>query len=222
MRWMKRENLPAHHGCPVGVIARTLTRAILRAGMADRAVIFKGSKTEFSTKFEQYDYATPEEYVTEALAFKRAHPDRIVILHYTDARATSHEYAKEMLTHLEDERITVIHGIDLFRPEQERVGIAQGACHLPEAVARSGKASFIARGSVLTSEEIRMSEQYIERALRLQADGAPFSLVEITYPCYYRLMGRPTEQVTHEERQKLRVWFHDYVEAEFPNGIIKE
>ena len=83
-------------------------------------------------------------------------------------------------------------------------------------------ASFVARSSVRNTTELMQLRQYVRRGLQNQMEGKPFSLIEMTFPCFYRLSGRPQTLMPYEALTPVNQWFDRNVKPLYPEGVLKE
>lgn len=64
------------------------------------------------------------------------------------------------------------------------------------------------------------TERLLAEALRCQDEGKPFSLVQVLYPCFYRLLGKPQRPPAAEELDRVRAWFAAYVAPSRTMGVL--
>lgn len=216
---MKKDELPDHHGCALGILSRLLAEVICELGIREKTVFFKSPKAEINLYCDTMSYPAPE-YFKEALIYKKKNPQKNVIVILSDAKPPMHSMACEILTQLKDEKITVIHTLDYFTQEDDYTACGEGATHLLEQLAQKHSGSYLARGSVTTPRNTLGLKKYIKTALQYQMQGRCFSIVEIIYPCYYRLEGRPKEQISYKRLKLVQSWFEEHIEQEFLTGVI--
>ncbi|MDO4192427.1 MAG: 4Fe-4S dicluster domain-containing protein [Erysipelotrichaceae bacterium] len=221
IRIMGRESLPDHAGCQFGIMAHMLSRAIVNLGIEDTATIFRSDRSEANLLVDSRGYEAPY-FFEEALKFKQEHPERLVVIFYSDPKAGPHENAKERFKNLKDEKITLIHCLGYFEQTDDYQGYRIPSEHLAEQMAQKEGASYIARGNLTTVPDTLKTERYMEEALRCQMRGEGFSVVEIIFPCFFRLEDRPKDPITPETRGRIHQWFSDSIVPEFRPGILKE
>lgn len=159
--------------------------------------------------------------VEEALAFKREHPERLVLIVSPSAKRQSTELSIERYRKLGEESVTVIDACDWFEtvPDLSQGPTASGGDCLALLVAER-KVSFIARGTLEGPEAVLETERLLAEALRCQDEGKPFSLVQVLYPCFYRLLGRPQRPLAAEELDRVRAWFAAYFAPSRTTGVL--
>lgn len=220
LKLMKNMEFPPHTGCPLGFISKLLAEIVAEMKIENEIVIFKGSTVEVHIACEIHA-CDPNEYFKQAIEYKKNNPGKIVVVIYTDSKQKWHEKAALDLKMLNDEKVTVIHSLNYF----EKVGNYQGCekytKHLLEEVANQEHASFIARGSLNSVKNINDSKNYIKHAILNQQQNKNFSIVELTFPCYYRLEERPKEQIQYIKLKEINEWFDKYISNDFKTGIYK-
>ncbi len=221
IRIMGRELLPDHAGCQFGIIAHMLARAIVRTGMRNSVKIFGSDRAEANLSVDREGIPAPY-FFEKALEYKKEHPERIVVIFYSDPKEKPHADAAERFLKLKDENVTLIHCLGNFRQTDQYAGFEDPSRHLAEEMAGNGNAKFAARGNVTVPSAALKTERYMEAALKKQAEGIGPSVVEIVFPCFFRLEGRPALPICPERRELIRDWFADRVVPEYPAGTIKE
>lgn len=218
---LKLNELPGHAGCALGILGRIMAEAIREKGIEDRTVIFKSPKAEINLKCETYSMPAPE-YFEEAIRYKEKNPEKVVLVIFSDAKAPMHQIAAKRFPELREEKITIIHTLDFFAQKDNYQSAEPCAEDILSKVEKKTGAGFLARGSVKTPEEVGKLKEYIRTALTRQMEGKPFSIVEIIYPCYYRLEGRPKEEIPYERLQTVKQWFEAFVAPGFKMGILQK
>lgn len=183
-------------------------------------MIFKKKAADVNLNCELHDYAD-EQFYQDGLAYKRAHPEKLVILICSSSKAPSTTLNQQRFNALRNESVTMINTLNWF--ERDEAGqLVCGGSRMLEQLRTSGYASYLARGSVRSPEAIRRLTQSLCKALRLQRQNQPFAVVEIVFPCFYRLAGRPQRWMSAQEIEPLRQWFASKIEPEYPEEILKE
>ncbi len=214
------DGFPPHAGCQLGTLASAIARVAEKEGLSEHLVLFKQSASEVGIHIETHDFDGPE-FFEAALAFKREHPDRLVLIISPSAKKQSTEESIRRYQKLSQESVTLIDTCDWFEtaPGFSQGPTVSGGDYLAPFV-EEGKASFIARGMLGTPEDVRKTERYIAQALRYQDEGRPYSLVQVVYPCFYRLLGRPQRPLEAEELDQVRTWFATYVAPSRTMGVL--
>ena len=221
IRMMGREGLPDHAGCQFGIMAHMLARAIVNLGIEEQVTIFRSERSEANLLTDSRGYEAPY-FFEEALQFKKEHPERTVVIFYSDPKAGPHENAKERFLKLKDENITLIHCLGYFEQTDDYRDCRIPSEHLAEQMAQKEHASYIARGNLTSVPMTLKTERYIEEALKHQMHSEGFSVVEIIFPCFFRLENRPTDPITPETRDRIHEWFGRCIVPEFEPGILIE
>lgn len=217
IRIMGREKLPDHAGCQFGIMAHMLARAIVNRGIRDRVKLFCSDRAEAQLAVDSEGIEAPY-FVEAALNYKKEHPDRIVIIFYSDPKQKPHEDAKQLFLKLENENVTLIHCLGYFEQCDHYRGANIPAEHLIE---KTG-AAYAARGNVTSPGMALRTESYIEKALACQEEGKGLSAVEIIFPCFFRLENRPAGPVSFETRNIIHEWFGKQIVPEFSPGVLKD
>ena len=213
--------LAPHTGCNLGNLAFALGTAVREMKLEDRAIIFKKKTVEANTFAETHDY-TDGSFFEDALEFKHDHPDRIVIAVCSSAKEISYKNNRELFSHLGFENITIIQTLNWFTHSGNFDDVGPSAGNMLEEIVSQDRVSFAARACVSTPEDIMKLKNYIKKALQYQLDGKNFSIVEMVFPCYYRVQNRPQVWMTAEQISQVRNWFAHYIKPRFQYGILKE
>ena len=215
-----KQAIPPHAGCYLGSLTKALADAIDQLGVQEQVVIFKKKAADVNLNCELHDYAD-EQFYQDGLAYKRAHPEKLVILICSSSKAPSTALNQQRFNALRDESVTIINTLNWF--ERDEAGqLIGGGSRMLEQLRDLGYASYLARGSVRSPEAIGRLTQSLRKALRLQRQNRPFAVVEIVFPCFYRLAGRPQRWMSAQEIEPLRQWFASKIEPEYPEEILKE
>ena len=206
---------PPHAGCSFGSITKVLADVIHKMDISDDIVMFKQKGADIGLKVEYYDY-TNDDFYLDGLAYKQAHPDKIVIIVCASSKITNTTINKERFEKLQDEKVTIIHTLSYFEANESLDALVNCPTRILEDLSNRKAGSMIARGSVSTPANMRQFEKYIEQALQNQIDGKKFSVVEMVYPCLFRLGKRPQKLMDYAQIQPLMNWFDQYVEKIYP------
>jgi hypothetical protein len=220
IRIMGRDGLPDHAGCQFGIMAHMLSRAIVNLGIEDQVTIFRSERSEANLLVDSRGYEAPH-FFEEGIKFKQEHPERLVIIFYSDPKAGPHEHAKKLFSQLKDENITLIHCLGYFEQTDDYQGYRIPSEHLAEQMTGKEGISYIARGNLTSVAETLKTERYMEEALRCQMRGEGTSVTEIIFPCFFRLENRPKDPITPETRERIHAWFSDNIVPEFKPGVLK-
>ncbi len=220
IRIMGREGLPDHAGCQFGIMAHMLSRAIVNLGIEDQVTIFRSERSEANLLVDSRGYEAPH-FFEEGIKFKQEHPERLVIIFYSDPKAGPHEHAKKLFSQLKDENITLIHCLGYFEQTDDYQGYRIPSEHLAEQMIGKEGISYIARGNLTSVAETLKTERYMEEALCCQMRGQGTSVTEIIFPCFFRLENRPKDPITPETRERIHAWFSDNIVPEFKPGVLK-
>ena len=217
IRIMGREKLPDHAGCQFGIMAHMLARAVINTGLKERVKLFCSDKAEAQLDVDLEGVEAPY-FVEAAVKYKEEHPERIVIIFYSDPKQQPHEDAKRLFPKLQGHNITLIHCLGYFEQTDRYQGVNFPSEHLAEQL----ETAYAARGNMTSVAMTLKTEYMIEEALRCQAEGTGLSVVEIIFPCFFRLENRPEEPVCYETRNIIHEWFGKYVVPEFSPGNLKD
>lgn len=222
---LDRAHIPPHAGCHLGSLAKACADAVWRLGIAERVVLFKKAAADVSLAVETHDFPG-EEYYDEALSYKRSHPDRVVIVVCSSSKEPSTRRNNERLLALGDECVTVLETLDWFEAPLDEAGdlggVERGGNHVMEQLAEQGRAAFLVRETARGPAHVKRLSSYIARALRAQMDGAGYSVIEMVFPCFYRLMGRPQTIMPAEQVRHVNAWFDENVVGDYPLGVLWE
>lgn len=62
-------------------------------------------------------------------------------------------------------------------------------------------------------------ENDLKQALQNQLEDKKCAMVEIVFPCFYRLAQRPQQLMPCAEIKRINDWFTVSVEPDYPKGI---
>ena len=215
--FLRLDAIPPHRGCSLGILGRLLAEVIHELDIQKHVVLFGTS--DVSLKCESYVLSAPE-CLDKALAYKLKNPGRIVICVYPDSKKPAHEAAVNRFSALRHESITIIHTLNYFTQENDYQSPSSGASNILEQVQKLGYAGFIARSGVKNPRQVKLLKEFIWTALHCQIEGRPFSIVEMIFPCPYRLEGRPQNPISPERLNFVKEWFAKEIEPSFPVGIL--
>ena len=218
---LDKQHIPPHSGCYLGSLAKALADAIAELGVEDRVVLFKKKAADVNLHVESYDYTT-EDFYADGLAYKKTHPDKLVVIICSSSKVHSTALNEERFRALTDETVTLINTLNYFESDPAITTLTGGGSHIAEFMAQHSAASFVARSSVRNTEELVRLRQYIRQGLCNQMQGRTFSLSEMTFPCFYRLAGRPQTLMPYEALVPINQWFDRNVKPLYPEGILKE
>ena len=220
-RLLDKEHIPPHSGCYLGSLAKALADAITELGVEDRVVLFKKKAADVNLHVESHDYTT-EDFYADGLSYKKVHPEKLVVIICSSSKVHSTALNEERFRALTDETVTLINTLNYFESDPAITELTCGGSHIAELMAQNSAASFVARSSVRSTAELVQLKQYIRQGLRCQMEGRPFSLIEMTFPCFYRLAGRPQTLMPYEALAPINQWFDRSVKPLYPEGILKE
>lgn len=215
-----KTSIPPHAGCYLGSLAKALADCIVKLNVQNDIVIFKKSAADVNLNVETHDYQD-EQFYEDGLAYKQAHPEKIVLLICSSSKSHTTAINNERFRALTTENVTLINTLNWFEIDAE-FNLKCGGSRILEEISEQGKASFTARGSVRSPQQMMRLKLYLERAIQNQIDKKPFSLVEIVFPCFYRLANRPQGLMPFEEINALNKWFDDTVASAYGEGILHE
>lgn len=218
---LDRQHIPPHSGCYLGSLAKALADAIRELGVEDRVVLFKKKAADVNLLVESHDYTT-EEFYADGLAYKKAHPDKLVVIICSSSKIHSTAANEARFRALTDETVTLINTLNYFESDPAITTLTAGGSHIAEEMAQHSAASFVARSSVRSTEELTRLKQYLRQGLQNQMEGRTFSLIEMTFPCFYRLAGRPQTLMPCEALAPINQWFDRNVKPLYPEGVLKE
>ncbi len=213
--------LAPHTGCNLGNLAYALGNAIREMGLERKAIIFKKRTVEANTFAETHDYED-NSFFEDALKFKHEHPDRVVIAVCSSAKEIPYKNNRELYSNLGFENITIIQTLNWFTHSGSFDDVGPSAGNMLEEIVSQGKVSFAARATISTPEDIVKLKNYIKTALQYQLDGKNFSIVEMVFPCYYRVLSRPQVWIEADQMTQVRDSFEHYIKPRFRYGILKE
>lgn len=218
---LDKQHIPPHSGCYLGSLAKTLADALAELGVQDRVVLFKKKAADVNLLVESHDYTT-EDFYADGLAYKKAHPEKLVVIICSSSKVHSTALNESRFKALTDESITFINTLNWFESDPAITTLTGGESHIAEYMAQHSAASFVARSSVRNTAELTQLRQYIRKGLQNQMEGRPFSLIEMTFPCFYRLSGRPQTLMPYEALTPVNQWFDRNVKPLYPEGVLKE
>ncbi len=218
---LDKDKIPPHAGCFLGALAKALADVIAGLGVEKQVVIFKKKTADVNLLVETYDYPD-DRFYDDGLAYKKAHPEKLVILICNSSKELSTEKNRERYLALRGERVTLINTLNWFETGTDFQEISKGGCHVLEEAASLGHVSFAARGSTGSPRQMKQLNAYLRKAIENQMEGRAFSIVEIVFPCFYRLAGRPKNWMTYEEIHRINQWFADRVLPDYREGIFKD
>ena len=203
---IRKDKVPPHAGCYLGTLSKVLADEIVRLGIQQDAVIFEKTGSNIYLDIETHAYENNEFY-EDGLRYKREHPEKIVILICASSKAGSTAQNVKWLGALKQEKVTIIKTLNWFEPNETMDGIQAGCCHHLEELAKQGNASLLARAGVRTPAEVTELRHLVGKALENQIANKPFSVVEMLFPCFYRVGNRPGDLMPYEDIKRINVWF---------------
>lgn len=213
--------IPPHAGCYLGSLTKALADCLYKMNISEKTVIFKKKTADVNLKIETHDYPD-ESFYEDALVYKQNNPDKVVILICSSSKKPSVERNRNRYLNLTNENITIINTLNWFECENDFTGKAKGGCHMLEETAKLKKGAFLARGSIKSIKDMIQLERYLMKALNKQIENKGYSIVEIVFPCFYRLAGRPQKLMEKDEICKINDWFEKFVIEDYPDGILYE
>lgn len=215
-----KEAIPPHSGCYLGSLAKALSDVIVELKIQDKVVIFKKKASDVNLHVESHDY-TDENFYLDGLNYKEENPDKIVIIICSSSKVHTTSLNEERYRLLKSEEVTIINTLNWFEANEEITTLSRGGSHILEEIGKESDASFVARGSVGTPKEMLQFENYLKQAIQYQMDGKRFSLIELVFPCFYRLSNRPQISMPCAALQNINEWFEKFVKPQYPEGIYK-
>lgn len=212
--------IPPHAGCYLGSLTKALADCIVKLNVQQDIVIFKKQAADVNLNVETYDYQD-EQFFEDGLAYKKEHPDKLVLIICSSSKSHTTALNEERFKALSKEEVTLINTLNWFEIDTE-FNLKCGGSHILEEVSQLGKASFVARGSVRSPRQMQQLESYLKQAIQNQIDKRTFSLIEIVFPCFYRLANRPQALMPFEEIRTFNTWFDDVVITSYEEGILHE
>lgn len=211
---IRKEGIPPHGGCYLGTLTKVLADAAVHLGIEKDMVIFEKEASNINLDVETHSY-NDDSFYADGLAYKAEHPEKLVILICASSKARSTAQFVERYAALRDETVTIVNTLNWFETTEILEGITAGGCHNLEELARTSSASFLARAGVRTPGEVRELARFVEKALRNQMAGKPFSVVEMLFPCLYRVGGRPRSLMPFEQVDRINAWFDACVAPDY-------
>lgn len=213
-----RDHPAPHVGCYLGSIANGYGLALKEMGLLDQAVVFKKRAAEANVLCETHDYED-NSYFKDALAYKKEHPDKLVILVCSLSKPNTYAEIEALYKELDEEdHVTIIQTLNLFQHSGEYKDVKEGG-HLLEDMIAQDKISYGARSGVRNAKEINQFKQYMKEAFAHQLNNEKASIVEVIFPCFYRLDGRPQTPMLFDRTKIIREWYDEFV---VPNYPVKE
>lgn len=211
---IQKEAVPPHAGCYLGTLAKILADTAVRLGIEKDLVIFEKAGSNIYLNVETHSYED-DRFYGDGLAYKQEHPEKVVVLVCASSKVKSTARFVERYGALKDEKVTIINTLNWFETTEDLEGVTAGGCHNLEELARTSGASFLARAGVRTPAEVRELARFVEKALRNQMAGKPFSMVEMLFPCFYRVGGRPQSLMPYEQVSQINAWFDTCVAPDY-------
>lgn len=216
-----RKNIPPHTGCYLGSLTKALADAICALHMEKEIVIFKKEASDINLLVETHDYLD-EAYFEDGLRYKKEHPKRMVLIVCPSSKQPSTRRNEERLRQLKDTTVTLLHTSDWFESDGFDQKPRCGGTHVLEELKQNPEVVFAARGMATTPAQIRRLQSYIEQALRYQRAGRGFGIVEMVFPCFYRLSDRPQTLMPAAAVNGIRRWFEQQVLPDYEEGILTD
>lgn len=218
-----REHIPPHSGCCLGSLAKALADAIAELDIVDDVVLFKKKASDVNLLVESYDYLD-ERFFEDGLRYKREHPEKLVVIICSSSKIHTVANNEERLRALADEQITFINTLNWFESDPGISTLTCGGSRILEELAEreSGAPSFAARTSVRDAAGMKRLKDNLTTALTCQMRGLPYSVVEMVFPCFYRLAGRPQTLMPSERIAEINCWFDQHVLPDYSAEILKE
>lgn len=218
---LQKQGVPPHAGCYLGTLAKVLADVIVELGIERDVAIFVKKDSNINLKVETHSYENNDFY-TDGLAYKKEHPEKLVILICASSKVKSTALNVERYAALENENVTIINTLNWFETTASLEELTAGGCHNLEELTRQGKASFLARAGVHTPAEVLELKRYIKKAVRNQMEKKSFSIVEMLFPCFYRVGGRPQALMPYEQIGQINRWFDSYVAPDYEYKVYLE
>lgn len=218
---LDKEHIPPHSGCYLGSLAKALAEAVHELNIEDKAVLFKKKAADVNLLVESYDY-TDDSFYEDGLKYKREHPEKVVILICNSSKVHSTAANEERYRKLSDENVTIINSLNWFESNPEITVLEKGGSRILEEIAPYSRASFLARSCLRSPRELLNFKNNLKHGLVNQMEGKGFSIIEVTFPCFYRLAGRPQTLMPYEKIHLINQWFDKEVKPLYPEKIFKE
>ncbi|MDO4466674.1 MAG: ferredoxin family protein [Bacillota bacterium] len=214
---------PIHPGCNFGVLRRVYTDIISKMNIQDELVVFtqQGSNIGLNIDFREYGHHD-EQYYEDALKYKKEHPEKLVVLQIPTVYEADIEKNRQRFIALRDENVTLLNTNMYFNADEDFTQMTSGGIDTLEEVNELGYASFIARGNLRSTKNVRQFEKFFEKALLNQRNNQSFSILELDVPCYYLLTNRNKEIMRAEKVTQISQWFEENVISIYDSRIIKE
>ena len=216
-----KDKMPPHVGCSLGSLAKALADVIVEMDLAERVVLFKLKAADLNMQVESYDYTT-DDYFKDGLLYKQQHPDKLVIIICTSYKEHTTAINENRYRNLANENITLINTQNWFEADEAITHLTKGGSHILEELMESNNTAFIARSGVSTPAQMNELKRLLKLALKHQSEGKGYSIVEMVFPCFYRLAGRPQTLMSADRIEYIKKWFNEQVDDQFTKGILKQ
>ena len=123
---------------------------------------------------------------------------------------------------LNDQSITIINTSNWFQTDYYLDQVNNELNHFIDDSNHIVNASYVARASVRTPQEMNDMVIYLKTALQKQINGESFAIVEMVFPCFYRLASRPQYLMDKGTIQEINTWFNQNITGQFRLGVINE
>lgn len=139
---LKGVTIPFHTGCYQGMIERLLAEVCEAMKLENKLVIFKSKDARFEINVEIYG---SDNYLKDALEYKHNHPEKIVVVYYTDEEPWQHKQAISDFKELDNTPITIFHMLNYFSNLKLKPTSDEYAIDLCEILCISKDAALVAR-----------------------------------------------------------------------------
>lgn len=213
-------------GCGHGILTRLLGECLTELGQDKNVItaIGVGCSCIFDTAYQGDMLQAPHgRGGAVATGIKRARPDVTVVAYQGDGDAYTIGLAETLNAAYRNENISVfvVNNCNFgmtggqmswtTMPGQVTATSVKGrdCAHtgipikVPEMIASSFEAAYVARGTVTDAKHIRQLKGYIKHALETQIRGEGYSLVEIVSPCPTNWHMSALEAIDHIEKNVL-------------------
>ncbi len=190
--------IPKHAGCNFGTLSNCISDVMTKMNIVEDFVIFTQAGTYLGLNCDLREY-TNGDYYQDALDYKAAHPDQTVLLICASTKPASCALSRERYLSLTNENVTIINALSCFEADDDYTALVNEPNRTLEEVAALNKACYLARGNLRTPQNVRTFENYLEQALLHQQKQDSFSIVELVYPCYYRMAHRPEKMMDAQQ-----------------------
>lgn len=222
-----KKKIPPHSGCYLGSLSKALADAIFELKIQHEVVVFKRAASDVNIAVETHDYADiqnveNQQYYEDGLQYKMEHPEKIVIIINGSSKVHTSAINEARYRQLTSEKVTFINTLNYFEANADFTSLEAGGSHIIEELGNHSTASFIARGSVRTPQQMRQLKGMLKKALLNQMNQKNYAVVEMVFPCFYRLTGRPQTLMPAEKIRQVNEWFDRCVCYDYENKIYKE